>query len=80
MIIGLRSGFVFTCEDESYTATNTVSGETIHTFVSFADKQKFVVRDEDIEFWESRLSDEDIENLATYGDETEKVCIDHSFV
>ena len=80
MKIGLKSGYVFECEDDSFTETNKYSGELIHIFVSLKDRKKFTVNDEDIEFFESDLLNADIEELATYGDDYEDDDIDPSYV
>jgi hypothetical protein len=80
MKIHLKSGKSFTCEDVSYTETNQFSGELIHIFISLSDRVKYTVKDEDIEFFESELDDEDIEELASYGEcDDEHGCIDSSF-
>lgn len=81
MKIGLHSGYAFTCEDESYTATNKISGDVIHTFVSIDGRKKYVVPGGSIEFWQSRLIDEELEELTMYGeDEEDDDCVDPAFV
>ena len=79
MKIGLKSGYVFECDDDSYTETNKYSGELIHIFVSLKDRKKYTVNDDDIEIFESDLLDEDIKELATYGSEYEDDDVDMSF-
>ena len=79
MKIGLKSGYVFECDDCSYTEANELNGELIHIFISLKDRKKYTVNDECIEFFQSDLYDDDIEELATYGNENEDDCIDMSF-
>ena len=79
MKIGLKSGYVFECDDNSYIETNKYSGELIHIFVTLKDRKKYTVNDEDIEFFESDLLDDDIEELATYGDDDDDDDIDMAF-
>ena len=79
MIIHLKSGKSFNCEEESYTESNQISGELIHIFISLDDRKKYMVHDEDIEFFESDLTDEDLKELASYGDTWYEDDIDCSF-
>ena len=79
MKIGLKSGYVFECDDCSYTEANELNGELIHIFISLKDRKKYTVNSDDIEFFESDLYDNDIEELATYGNEDEIDEIDPSF-
>ena len=79
MKIGLKSGYVFECDDCSYTEANELNGELIHIFVSLKDRKKYTVNDDNIDYIESDLLDDDIKELATYGNENEDDNVDMSF-
>ena len=80
MKIGLKSGKSFECDDDgAYTSTDKITGETRDTFISLKNRKKYGVNADDIEFFETKLVDEVIADLATWGCEDEPDPHDHSF-
>ena len=79
MKIDLKSGYVFECDDLSFTETNELNGELIHIFISLKDRKKYTVNDDNIDYIKSDLSDEDLAELATYGEDNDNDDTDVSF-
>jgi hypothetical protein len=77
--VGLKSGKVIECEDLSFTETAYMTCDLIHTFISLIKRKKYKIKDEDIEFIESHLSDEDISELIKYDECDEPSSFDPSY-